>query len=164
MDADRVGAEHFDELQGRLGPALHQLLRAEIGAQQGRPRRPGREGRQQLRLIEEDAHRSDAECDAHLLRQSSEIAIDLPGPLGAAGHPDDHQGRRKSLAAKLGREIDLVQRKLGQRPVDEPHAGKKRIGTFGLDLVLLDEIEMLGLALLEIVVHGWVIITARLLH
>jgi hypothetical protein len=81
------------------------------------------------------------------------VPVDLPGPLGAAGHADHHDRRLELLAAQLDREVHLVERELRQRAVDQAHAGEESIPARRLDLVALDEIEMLGLALLEVVVH-----------
>ena len=65
------------------------------------------------------ALRAEPERDARGLRRAREIAIDRGGLGGAAGHAGDHERRGEALADELGRQVDVVERELGQRLVDE---------------------------------------------
>ena len=97
------------ERVGELGTALHRALRAQT------------------------------ERDAELLGDAREVAVDLRRLGGAAGHPGDEQRRAQALAEELGRDVDLVDRELGQRVVDEVDLLEQRRLAGVLDGPLLAE-------------------------
>ncbi len=154
MNRDGIRGKHLDQSQRGSRAALGELLRPEVRDQERRFCGLDGERRQQLRLVEEDAHRSDAERDACFLRQRGQVAVDPAGALRPSGHSDDHQWSAQRLAAEPGGKIDFGERELGRRPVDETHAGEQRIGAVRLHLRPLHQVQVLRLSLLQIVVHS----------
>src|SRR6059058_2232359 len=113
-----------------------------------------REGVRQLGRAMHRALRAEPEADAVRLRDLRQAAVDRRRLLGPAGHAADEERRAEPLAEQRGADVDLVDRQLGERVVDEVDLLEERRLAGVLDLRRLAELEVGALAVADRLSHS----------
>src|SRR6185369_17881446 len=85
---------------------------------------------------------ADAEGDPGLLRDPREIAVDAKRRTRPAGHAGDDERRGEAFSEPARRRVDLVEREIGERVVDELDLLQERRLLRGLDVFTKTEVEM----------------------
>ena len=151
VNAERVGAHLVDQdahLAGRHRARLHHADVAEDQRASARRRARGRcppvPGRTMHRALA-----AEAEAVAALLGDARELAVDAARLVGAARHRRDDERRAQLLAEERDREVDVRQRHVRQRVVDQAHALEQRRGAAEADVLLGAEGQVVRLALAD---------------
>ena len=127
VDAQRVGLDARHRLADRGRGHLPELDHAEVREQVDLGRAPAHfVGVGQLGVLQHRALAAQAEGDAVPLGGGGERAVDLGGLVGAAGHAGDHERRADRPPQELGADVDLGERQLRQRAVNQVDVGEQR--------------------------------------
>ena len=146
VDRDRIGTDLLGELD-HAGRAHRERLHGTDVADQ---HDVGRDvahlvRRDQLGVLGHRALRADAQRDPRGLCGARQVAIDGRCLGGAAGHARDQEWRGEPLAEQLGRQVDLVDRELGECLMHEVNLVEQRAAS-GLGATGSRDLEVIRLA------------------